>query len=232
MTHWKPIVIQEVEKTTPLQKLLLWAKRKQEILAVAFLLILLLSVGIPYYLRNQRQSEKDGLQKLNVAQYYLTSSVDEKNGPFKTEREKYQAALQQFQQIASQNAGTWAAKASRYYEAKCQMVMGQYSQAYLGFDEASQRLKGTSLGEASILGKGTALGMQEKWAAAAGVYEQYLTQYPEGFLVDEIRLHLADTYLKTGEKQKAVEQWKKIVARNPKGTNGLEAVRLIGLNKS
>jgi len=227
MSTWKPHPAFEIEDKTPLHKILVWAKGKQEIIAVSFLVVLLVSVGIPYYLKSKAESESTGMQKLNVAQYYLTSHVDPKNGPFKSDREKYQAALQQFQQVAQQNAGTYAAKAAKYYEGKCQLVMGQYAQAYVSFDEAAQRLKDSPLGEAALLGKASSLVMQVKWADAAKVYEQYTVQYPAGFLIGEMRLHLADTYIRMNQKDKAVAEWRKVAEMDPKSADGLEAIRLL-----
>ncbi len=227
MSNWKPNLHIEIEQKEPWEKALEWAKSKQEILAVAAILILLVSVGIPYYLKSQAQTEKDALQKLNVAQYYLGSKVDPKNGPFKTDDEKYKNSLQQFEQIYQQDAGTWAAKAAQFYVAKCQLIMGQNSQAYVSFDEASQRLKGTPLGEASMLGKAMALVMQEKWPEAIGVYNAYLTQYPNGFLVEEARMNMADAYNKSGDRARSQETLEQVAKEDPKGNYGLEAARLL-----
>jgi FimV-like protein len=204
-----------------------WAKNKQEMLAVAVIFILLLAVGIPYYFKSREQAERDAVQKLSVAQYYLNAQVDAKNGPFKTESEKFQAALQQFQQVTQQGAGTWAAKVAQYYVGKCQLVMNQNSQAYVSFDEASQRLKGTPLGEAAWVGKATALLLQQKWPEASDVMEKCLVQYPDGFLAPTVRMDLADTYLKAGQKDKAIKLLQQVVKEKPESNDGREAARVL-----
>ena len=65
MSTWKPHPAFEIEDKTPLHKILVWAKGKQEIIAVSFLVVLLVSVGIPYYLKSKAESESTGMQKLN-----------------------------------------------------------------------------------------------------------------------------------------------------------------------
>jgi tetratricopeptide (TPR) repeat protein len=227
MTHWKPKPNDLLEEKAPWIKIQEWAKKRQEILAVVLVFILVLAVGVPYYLKSRSQAESDAVQKLSIAQYYLNAQVDPKNGPFKSEPEKFQAALQQFQQVTQQGAGTWAAKVATFYVGKCQLVMGQHSQAYVAFDEAAQRLKGTPLGEAAWVGKATSLLLQQKWTEAAGVMEQCLVQYPDGHLAPTIRLDLVDTYLKAGQKAKATQILQDIVKADDKSVYGKEAARML-----
>jgi FimV-like protein len=227
MSHWKPIASHDLESNSPIEKFLEWAKTKQEVLAVTVIFIIMLAVGIPYYVKSREQAERDAVQKLSVAQYYLNAQVDPKNGPFKTETEKFQAALQQFQQITTQGAGTWAAKVATYYVGKCELVLGQYSQAYVAFDDASQRLKGTPLSEASWVGKATSLLLQQKWSEAAKTMEECLVLYPDGFLAPTVRLDLADAYLKAGQKDKAIKLLQEVIKDKADSSEGREAARFL-----
>jgi predicted negative regulator of RcsB-dependent stress response len=227
MSHWKPMPLNDLEVKTPWTRFQHWAKSKQEVLAVSVIFILLLVVGIPYYLKSREQAERDAVQKLSVAQYYLNAQVDAKNGPFKSETEKYQAALQQFQQVTQQGAGTGAAKVAQYYVGKCQLILNQYPSAYVSFDEASQRLKGTPLGEAAWVGKATALVLQQKWNDAASEMEKCLVQYPDGFLAPTVRMNLSDTYLKAGQKDKALKLLQQVVKDKPNSDEGREASRVL-----
>ena len=227
MSHWKPMQMNDFEVKTPWTRFQHWAKSRLEVLAVAVIFILLLAVGIPYYLKSREQAEKDAVQKLSVAQYYLDAQVDAKNGPFKTNAEKYQAALQQFQQVTQMGAGTWSAKVAQFYIGKCQLVLNQFSPAYVSFDESAQRLKGTPLGEASWVGKATALLFQQKYKEAAVVMEQCLVQYPEGYLAPTVRMDLADTYVRAGQKDKAIKLLQQVIKDKTNSDEGREAARVL-----
>src|ERR1700690_1021037 len=155
------------------EKWIEWAKAHQEIIAVSGILLLLLAIGIPYYLHSQAKSENDARGVLNLGQYYLHSQVDPKNGPFKSNLEKSQQALQAFQRITTDSPGTKTATLARYYVAKSQFDLGQYTQAYTSFDPASQELKGTPLGDEAYLGKILSLEAQNQWAPATTLAESF-----------------------------------------------------------
>src|ERR1700679_495392 len=114
------------------------AKAHQEALAVIGIIVIVIALFVPYYLRNRAQSEKDAADVLNLGQYYLRANVDPQNGPFKSESEKYQQCLQTFQRIKTDFPGTSSSKVGGYYLAKCQYFMGQYTQSYSSFEEASR----------------------------------------------------------------------------------------------
>ncbi len=213
------------------KKVLAWAKAHQEIVFVGVIILLLVAFGIPYYLHSLEQSEKDAQNTLNLAQYYLQASVDPKNGPFKTEAEKYQQALQAFHRITTDYAGTKTAKVGRFFEAKCQYFLGQYPQAYAGFDVASQSLKDSPLGSEAALGKILCLEAQNQWPQVINMLELFLKEQPQGFMTPEIQLRLSEAYLKNQNKDKAVEELK-LTAKQYADTNwGKEAAqRLSELN--
>ncbi len=194
------------ENTT--QKLLGWAKTHQEIVFVGGILILLLVIGIPYVLQSREQSEKDAQNGLNLAQYYLQAQVDPKNGPFKSDSDKYKQALDSFHRITTDFAGTKSAKVAQFFEAKCQLFMGQYPQSYASFDVATQSLKGTPLGDEAYLGKVLCLEAQSQWPQAITLLETFLKDQPQNFLNPEIHLRLAEAYLKNQNKDKALDELK------------------------
>jgi tetratricopeptide (TPR) repeat protein len=213
-------------------KWLLWAKAHQEVIAVAGILLVLLSAGVPYYLNSRAQSEKSALGVLNLGQYYFHSEVDPKNGPFKSEQEKHQQALQTFQRITTDHSGTSAAKIARYYAARCQFALGQLAQSYSSFDTACQELKGTPLGEQAYLGKILCLEGQNLLPQAATLAESYLKEKPDSFIAPEIRLNLSEVYLKTDKREKALEELKKVAETQTDSNWGREAARRLENLKS
>ncbi len=213
-------------------KWLLWAKSHQEIIFVIGIVVVLIGVGVPYYLHSMEQSEKDAMSALNLGQYYLHAGVDAKNGPFKSETEKDQQALSTFQRITTDFAGTKTAKLARFYVAKCQFQMGQFGPAYTNFDTCTQDLKGTPLGDESYLGKILCLEGQNQLPQAVQLYEAYLTQNNGSFLIPEMRNRLAKAYLATQNKAKAIEQYKLVVSGYADTEWGKEAARQLGLLNS
>ena len=212
---------------------MVWARTHQEALAVAGILIILLAIGVPYYLHLQEQKEKDAATFLNMGQYYLHAQVDPQRGPFKSELERNQEALKTFLRVTTDYAGAPSAKIARYYVAKCQFISGQYPLAYVSFDLASQELKSTPLEDEAALGKILCLEVQGQWTQAISLYEAFLTEKPNSFLAPEFRLHLAESYLKAGNKSKALEEFKTTSEKYPDTSWGKQAAwRLSDLNSN
>lgn len=186
------------------------AKAHQEALAVIGIIVIVIALFVPYYLRNKAQSEKDAAGVLNLGQYYLRANVDPQNGPFKSEAEKYQQCLQTFQRIKTDFPGTSSSKLAEYYLAKCEYFMGQYAQAYSGFDEASRQLRGTPLGDESQVGQILSLIAQKQWDQSQQLALSFLSGHPDSFLVPEVKLDLSDIYLQLNDKEKAVAQLKEV----------------------
>jgi tetratricopeptide (TPR) repeat protein len=213
-----------VEKK-PYQKWLDWAKAHQEVIAVGSIIAIILAIGVPYYLHSQQQNEETAQGVLNLGQYYLRSTVDPKNGPFKNEVEKNQQALQTFQRITTDYSGTHTAKIARFYSAKCQYVLQQYTQAYANYDVAVQELKGTPLSDEAYFGKVLCLEAENQLPQSETLMVSFLKDHSDSFISTEIRLNLADLFLKGQEKDKAVEQLQ-LVSKSYKDTDwGMEADR-------
>jgi tetratricopeptide (TPR) repeat protein len=205
------------------EKWLHWSKAHQEIVAVAGIVLLLSAIGIPYYLHSQAQNEEDAMRVLNLGQMYFHQQVDPQNGPFKTDTERNQQALQAFQRIITDHAGTHTAKIARFYVARCQYFLGQGQQAYSSFDRACSDLRGTPLGEEAYFGKILCLEAQKQWAQAATIAESFLKESPNSFLAPKVRLTLADIYLQNQSKDKAVDLLKKMTETYSDSTWGKEA---------
>jgi FimV-like protein len=186
------------------------AKAHQEALAVAGIIVIILSLFVPYYLKSRAQSEKDAADVLNLGQYYLRANVDPQNGPFKSEGEKYQQCLQTFQRIKTDFPGTSSSKVGEYYLAKCQYFMGQYTQSYSNFEEASRELKGTPLGDEAEVGQILSLVAQKQWEPSEQLALAFVSNHPDSFLIPEVKLDLSDIYIQLNDKEKAVAELKDV----------------------
>lgn len=204
-----------------------WLKSHQEMIAVGALLVLLLIFGIPYYQKSQRQTEKDASNMLNQAEYYMNSPVDAKNGPFKTEEDKFQQSLQTFQRILNNYSGTASEHSARYYVAKCQYLLKQYPQAYASFDAAISDLKNTPLADAAMIGKIYAMSAQDQTQEANKLYEKFIKEQPKSFLLPEARLSYSDSLMKANEKAKALDVLKALAKDLPDTYWGREAQRRV-----
>jgi len=228
MKHFKLPVQSGIEiPKPPMEQVKDWAKAHQEVLAVGALLLLLLFVGVPYYLKSQRQTEKDASNMLDMAGYYLNSAVDAKNGPFKTEQEKYQQSLETFQRVMNNYSGTPSSRIAQYYVGKCQYMLGQYPQAYASFDVAVGELKGTPLSDAAALGKILCMSVQDKTQEAIALYETFLKERPDSFLVPEAKLGYSGCLVKSGDKAKAIQVLESLAKDSAGTTPGHEAQRLL-----
>jgi outer membrane protein assembly factor BamD (BamD/ComL family) len=228
-----PFEIHSTSEKTPIQKALDWAKKHQEMVFVGGLLVLLIAGGVPYYLNSQKEANQKAQDVLSLAQYYQHAQVDPKNGPFKTEDEKNQQALQTFQKVLNDYAGTPTAKLARFYAAKDQLLLKQFSQAYSNFDVASQELKGTVLGDEAYLGKLISLEYDNKIDQATVFAEAFLKNNPTSSIYPEIALNLSALYLKNDStKAKATDQLKAIAKNYPDSTWGKEANRRLENLKS
>ncbi len=213
------------QQKNPFEKWLAWAKAHQEFIAVAGIVLLLIGIGIPYLIHNREQSEKDAQGVLNLGQYYLRSQVDPKNGPFKSDVEKYQQSLQTFQRILTDYSGTQSAKLARYYAAKCQYQLGQYTQSYASFDTSTQELRDLPLGDEAYLGKILCLEAQNQYPQAGLIAESFLRDHTDSFIGGEMRLELSTIYGKTNDKAKALAELKSLVQTDPDSDWGKEAAR-------
>ncbi len=223
-THWSGLNPIPHEKSET-EKWLDWAKAHQEFIAVAGIVLLLVGIGVPYILHSREQSEKDAQEVLNRGQYYLHSPVDPQNGPFKSDVEKYKQSLQTFQRILTDYSGTQTAKLARYYAAKCEYSLGQYTQAYASFDTATQELKDIPLGDEAYLGKILCLESQNQFPQAATIAEAFLRDHSTSFIGSELRLELSDIYLRNKDKAKSIEQLKTLSQTDADSSWGLEAGR-------
>jgi TolA-binding protein len=223
-TNWGNFNPGAKEKSA-VEKGLAWAKAHQEMVAVAGIVLVLLGFGIPYFLRSQDQNERDAQDILSRGQFYLHAQVGPKNATFKTVVERNTTALQTFQRILTDYSSTKAAKIARYYEAKCQYDLGQLLQAYSSFDAASQDLRGDPLADEAYFGKVLCLQAQNQLAQAAVLSESFLKDHPDSFIASEIRLNLADIYVKNNDKAKALEQLKLVAQKDADSNWGKEADR-------
>jgi TolA-binding protein len=213
-----------------IQKWIEWAKQHQEMVFVGGIVVLLVAVGIPYYLRSQAKANDDAQGVFSLAQYYQHAGVDPKNGPFKSEDEKNQQALTSYQRVVNDYAGTPTAKLARYFVAKDQLSLRQYSLAYSSFDEASQELKGTPLGDEAYLGKIVALEADNKLSQATAFAEIFVKNNAQSAIYPEVVLNLADLYFKNQEKDKARDQLNDVIKNYPDTDWGKEASqRLVDL---
>jgi len=215
----KPIA----EQKSAVENWIRWAKTHQETLAVIGIVIILISIGIPYYFHSQEQSEKDAMAALSVGQYYLQSQVDPKKGSFKSSDEKNQEALKTFHRITTDYAGTNTAKVAKFYEAKCQFLLGQYPQAYASFENASRELKNTPLADQAFLDKVLCLETQGQWEQAIARYVSFLIENPNSFIAPEVHFHLAEDYLQMKNKPKAIEELKTTAKKYPDTSWGANA---------
>jgi len=219
-------------KTNALQAALDWAKAHQEMMAISVIGVILLAIGVPFYLNSQGKNEREAQDIFTRGQYYLRAQVDPVKGPFKSANDKNEQALKTFQLIVSDYSGTSTAKIARFYVAKCQYVLQQFSVAYASFDSAGSALRGTPLADQAYFGRILCMEGQSQWPGAITLAESFLKEKPDSFLVPEIQVNLSELYLRNKEKEKALDLLKKVAQADPTGEWGREASRRLAGMKS
>lgn len=215
-----------VQKQRSWDRLRAFARAHQEALAVAVLAVVLLSIGVPYWLRGKAQSAEEAASLLDLGLSYLAQPVDPKQGPLKSHREKWEQALQLFERVRDHYAGAPSADVAIYYAGKCLLLLERPGEALEQFDRAADALEGKALGAQAELGRAFALAAEGKWADAVPEYRSFLARHGEdGFLAAEARLRLAEALEQTGDAAGARRELQVLVEKHPTTWWGMEARR-------
>lgn len=212
-----------------LRELYLQHQRKLALLGGAVLLVIAVAVGSLLYVRSQRTQAGEIFARALATFHAPVIPAPPVNNPnmefFKTDAEKYAAALEQFREVAEGFSWYAQGKMAQYYAALCQRELGK-------LPEAEQDL-------VSIAGGGNRDLAGLAKVALAGIYAQTGREEEAGKLYEEMgddptstvpkataQLALAELYQKIRPEQ-AVDLYQQIVDDYPgTGVGELAAQRL------
>jgi tetratricopeptide (TPR) repeat protein len=191
----------------------------------ALLVIALLAWGIMGWSRNKANDARLALGRaIQIAEAPVVATpVPGSTGPsFRTEKERSQKALEEFQKVAGSYGGTTGERA-RYFAATHQLLLDRAK----GMAELDA-LTRSSDGEVSTLAKFALAQAKEgdaKYEEAAALYSELAKQGNTIITPDTANLRLALVYQQLGKKQEAADILFKMVeaSRQAKGKDGKPA---------
>lgn len=195
---------------TPLEKLRDLFRKHQEKWLFLLFFALILGVGVPYWQKGKREAAQEAWSLLDLALNYLNRPVDEKNGPFRTEQEKWNQTLQILHRIQNQYDDTPAVDLAWYYAGRSYLFLGDAQKALEQFQEAASRLRKKPLGLQAEWGVATALAQQGKWEEAARQYELTFKEYGKEAQQPEALFHYASALEKSGRTKDAESVWREL----------------------
>ena len=211
MSNWKISVQKDKNNFESFKN---WAKLHQEFIAILIIVILIIGIGLPYYLNSVATNNKKSMAMLNMGIYYLNAPVGPQSA-FKTEVEKYQECSTFFNKVKNLYPGTQAYNIAYYYLGKCDLFLQNYMLASKYFKLAYKKLKNTPLGQEAFIGVGMCYISQSQWNPAILIFEKYLKIYPNGFLREEARFNLAKIDKLVHNLAMAKIELKKIIHSHP-----------------
>ena len=110
----------------------------------------------------------------NVYSYRIPPPGSETVPLVGSEEEKYQRAMQAFQQLSDTYPGATLAPAALYFAANCRYRLRQYSQALETFDQFLARYPGHRLAVQARLGRGDSLEQLSRYQEAVLEYQQVI----------------------------------------------------------
>lgn len=144
-------------------------------------------------------------------------------GTYPTDQARQEAALQAFQQVATQYPSSPSGVAARYQMGVALLALGRLPEAEQAFSAVSDKA-GTSLyGSMAKLGRAAALRYQGKFDDAIKVLTDLAAERDGMLPVDGVLMQLAETCLKAGKTQDARAAFKRVVDEFPDSNYVAEA---------
>ncbi len=136
-------------------------------------------------------------------------------GTFPTDQARQEAALQAFQQVATQYPSTNAGLTARYQMGVALMALGRMPEAEQAFSAVAEKAGSTLYGSVARLGRAEALRYEAKYDDAIKVLTDLAAERDGALPVDGVLMQLAQTCLKAGKTQEARAAFKRVVDEFP-----------------
>jgi TolA-binding protein len=134
---------------------------------------------------------------------------------FPTEREKNQAALTKFKEVADAYPSTDAGRFARYRQATLHMALGDPKGAAPAYQQIIDTAGDTIYGRMARLGLAEANARSGAYEQAINTYKELAQQKDGPLPVDALLMQLGRTYLEAGKTSDAQQTFDRIVAEFP-----------------
>jgi TolA-binding protein len=136
-------------------------------------------------------------------------------GTYPTDQARQEAALQAFQQVATQYPSSPSGVAARYQMGVALLALGRLPEAEQAFSAVADKAGNTLYGSMAKLGRAEALRYQGKFDDAIKALTDLAADRDGMLPVDGVLMQLAQTCLKAGKTQEARAAFKRVVDEFP-----------------
>ena len=144
-------------------------------------------------------------------------------GTYPTDQARQEAALQTFQQVATQYPSTSAGLTARYQTGVALMALGRLPEAEQAFSAVADKAGSSVYGAVARLGRAESLRYQGKYDDAIKALTDLAAERDGMLPVDGVLMQLAHTCLKAGKTQEARAAFKRVVDEFPDSNYVAEA---------
>lgn len=146
---------------------------------------------------------------------------------FPTERDKDQAALAKFKEVADQYPSTDAGLLARYREAGAYMALGEPAKAAAAYQQVLDRAGNSLYAQVARLGLAEAQAKTGQYEPAITIFKDLAQQKDGPIPVDGILMRLGRTYLEAGKTADAEQTFNRLVDEFPDSLFSADARRAL-----
>lgn len=206
--------------------------RRNQILGVTVAIVVVLAAAIGYFAwRNRVQARAGTLlaEAMMVDEARVgppaAPGTPEAGQSFPTDREKQQASLTKFKQVADQYPSTPAGIFARYREATVQMALANAKDAAAAYQQVIDADGDGLYGRMARLGLAEAQARAGSYDQAINTYKELAQQKDGPLPIDGILMQLGRTYVVAGKPADAQQTFNRILAEFPQSPFSGEAQR-------
>lgn len=198
-----------------------FASKNTENVIITAVIAVVIIVAIPVIVNFRKTNEVKAERLISEANFYINRPVVEDSnmtmyGFFRSKNEKYEKAIQTYLEVISKYRGTRQAPAAYLGAANAYYNNGMYKEALEYYGTFIDKYKSSPLYPEALSGKGYALYQSGNYQEAAAAWQDSKI-FESSANSNDVKLKLADCYVKLNDKQKAVSIYKKIM-EEMKGT--------------
>lgn len=197
------------------------ANSQRLIILSSIVVVLVAAIGGYLYLRKgqadragERFGEAIATQQAAIVPASTLPGATQAAGTFPTEQARDEAALEAFQAVASEFAGTEVGTAAQYHAAAALMALDRYAEAETTY-QAVVGGAASVYAAAARLGLAEAYARQDRFGEATTLLIDLAAQRDGALPVDGVLMQLADVHVKAGQKAEARAVFQRVVDEFP-----------------
>lgn len=201
---------------------LAFAKSNTENVVIAAVILLVVSILVPLYFRNQAENEKRAAQQMLRALSWYQQPVAT-GGMFANRMEKYKRTQQAFAEVATTFPRARSVRWAKIGEANSLFCQGEYEKALAIFRDETAKQRPGWVSDSLNERQGACLENLNRWPEALAIYQKLLAQTPPAFQRSAVLGAQARCLARTGQQEQALAVWRALAADPKSGIWGEQA---------